>query len=308
MVLGLMMIAGITPFRFGFFDLEDRGGSSFAFALASVPVAWFVAYDIFRLLPREALPFLRGVLFFGFAVGALASLRAQRGRYLVVLRSALLPWALMILTVAPTSSYDMFLSLVAYMTVTLGLETSYRLLEGRVGSKLMGIPSVGRSIDGLGGFWLVFTLALSGMPLSANFNAIKVSGQAAVDWGVGFVVAEYLLLAVLGYSAYRLYTQTFGGPSQPLPPGLGLSRRERVGLVAIVAISVGSALSGITYSRKDADAHHKSPPTNAAAGMVKTHAQTMRSATPQRTDENLFTEPTPMMEPAIVWVDETGRP
>ena len=39
---------------------------------------------------------------------------------------------------------------------------------------------------------------------------------------------------------------------------------------------------------------------------MKIHAQTTRPATPQRTAENRFTEPTPTIEPVIVCVVLTG--
>src|SRR6187200_1472698 len=46
----------------------------------------------------------------------------------------------------------------------------------------------------------------------------------------------------------------------------------------------------------------------AAAGMVSTHAQTMRPATPHFTAENLLAEPTPTIEPVMVCVVDTGMP
>ena len=46
----------------------------------------------------------------------------------------------------------------------------------------------------------------------------------------------------------------------------------------------------------------------AEAGMVRTQAQTMRAATPQRTAEARLIEPTPTMAPVMVWVVETGMP
>ena len=45
-----------------------------------------------------------------------------------------------------------------------------------------------------------------------------------------------------------------------------------------------------------------------AAGMVSTQAQTMRPATPHLTAEKRFAEPTPTIEPVMVWVVETGMP
>ena len=46
----------------------------------------------------------------------------------------------------------------------------------------------------------------------------------------------------------------------------------------------------------------------ADAGIVKSQAQMIRSATPQRTADNLVTAPTPIIEPVMVWVVETGIP
>jgi len=49
-------------------------------------------------------------------------------------------------------------------------------------------------------------------------------------------------------------------------------------------------------------------PISAAMGIVKTNAQTMRPATPQRTAESLRMAPTPTMAPVMVCVVETGMP
>src|SRR5512132_648612 len=46
----------------------------------------------------------------------------------------------------------------------------------------------------------------------------------------------------------------------------------------------------------------------AAAGMVRTQAQTIRPATPQRTADSRRVEPTPTIAPVMVWVVETGTP
>ena len=45
---------------------------------------------------------------------------------------------------------------------------------------------------------------------------------------------------------------------------------------------------------------------SAEAGIVKIQAQTIRPATPQRTAENRWSEPTPMMAPVMVCVVLTG--
>src|SRR5436309_13492332 len=46
----------------------------------------------------------------------------------------------------------------------------------------------------------------------------------------------------------------------------------------------------------------------AAAGIVATHAHTIRPATPHRTAENRCADPTPVMAPVIVCVVLTGMP
>ena len=46
----------------------------------------------------------------------------------------------------------------------------------------------------------------------------------------------------------------------------------------------------------------------AVQGIVSTHAQTIRPATPQRTAESLRVAPTPMIAPVMVWVVDTGIP
>src|SRR5688500_20319155 len=45
-----------------------------------------------------------------------------------------------------------------------------------------------------------------------------------------------------------------------------------------------------------------------APGMVSTHAHTTRPATPQRTADRRWVEPTPTMAPVMVWVVDTGMP
>ena len=49
-------------------------------------------------------------------------------------------------------------------------------------------------------------------------------------------------------------------------------------------------------------------PTNAAAGIVSTQAQTIWPATPQRTADSRRVAPTPMMAPVIVCVVLTRTP
>src|SRR5205085_4572153 len=48
--------------------------------------------------------------------------------------------------------------------------------------------------------------------------------------------------------------------------------------------------------------------TAAEAGMVRTQAQRMRPATPQRTARVPLVAPTPTIAPVMVWVVETGMP
>src|ERR1035437_718416 len=48
--------------------------------------------------------------------------------------------------------------------------------------------------------------------------------------------------------------------------------------------------------------------TMADAGMVRTQAQTIRRATPQRTAERRLVVPTPIIAPVMVWVVLTGIP
>src|SRR5262245_5854964 len=50
------------------------------------------------------------------------------------------------------------------------------------------------------------------------------------------------------------------------------------------------------------------PAMKAEPGIVKIQAQTILPATPQRTAENLRAEPTPTIEPVMVWVVDTGTP
>jgi len=46
----------------------------------------------------------------------------------------------------------------------------------------------------------------------------------------------------------------------------------------------------------------------ALMGIVRSHAQTMFLVTPHRTAEALFADPTPMIDPVMVWVVLTGIP
>ena len=48
--------------------------------------------------------------------------------------------------------------------------------------------------------------------------------------------------------------------------------------------------------------------TSADMGMVSSHAHTMRRAIPQRMVDSLVVAPTPMMEPVMVCVVDTGMP
>ena len=46
----------------------------------------------------------------------------------------------------------------------------------------------------------------------------------------------------------------------------------------------------------------------ALTGMVNIHAQSKFMVTPHRTAESRLVAPTPMIEPVMVWVVETGMP
>src|SRR5437016_9172290 len=54
--------------------------------------------------------------------------------------------------------------------------------------------------------------------------------------------------------------------------------------------------------------YQTTPATPAAAGIVSTHAQTIRPATPQRTADSLVVAPTPTIAPVITCVVEAGMP
>ena len=47
---------------------------------------------------------------------------------------------------------------------------------------------------------------------------------------------------------------------------------------------------------------------SALAGIVMTHAHTMRLASPHRTAERRLVAPTPTIAPVMVWVVDTGMP
>ena len=48
--------------------------------------------------------------------------------------------------------------------------------------------------------------------------------------------------------------------------------------------------------------------SNALTGMVNIHAQSKLMVTPQRTALKRLVAPTPIIEPVMVWVVETGIP
>lgn len=54
--------------------------------------------------------------------------------------------------------------------------------------------------------------------------------------------------------------------------------------------------------------HHVTAAMKAEAGIVRIQAQTIRSATPQRTADNFVEDPTPMIDPEMVCVVEIGMP
>ena len=59
---------------------------------------------------------------------------------------------------------------------------------------------------------------------------------------------------------------------------------------------------------KDDTTKYVAAEIKAEMGMVKTQAQIILPATPQRTADNLLLAPTPTMAPVIVWVVLTGMP
>jgi hypothetical protein len=74
------------------------------------------------------------------------------------------------------------------------------------------------------------------------------------------------------------------------------------------ARTVSVCKTGFFYRNKGDRIQYVRAETAAESGIVSNHAITIFPATPQRTADNLFVAPTPMMAPVIVWVVLTLMP
>jgi hypothetical protein len=104
--------------------------------------------------------------------------------------------------------------------------------------------------------------------------------------------------------------------SWPFGGDVGVQVGVLVGAAVLEAVAVGDEEPDRALAGRPAGCRRsrRSCPTyataamKAEAGIVKTQAQTMLPATPQRTAEAFCAEPTPTMAPVMVWVVETGTP
>src|ERR1700730_7569900 len=70
----------------------------------------------------------------------------------------------------------------------------------------------------------------------------------------------------------------------------------------------GSQLTLLTITEINRIMKNDSAANVAAAGMVRTHAQTILPATRHLTADSRVVDPTPAIAPVIVWVVDTGIP
>lgn len=239
LLVGLFMAGGIPPFQAGVLDLYEQGDSSQVFPYTVVPLHWFLALQVIELLPEGALSGMRFVLLGAVVVGSVAAISCKGIDFLRLSRVVLLSWAILFLTVSEHSTSECLLSFVAYLTATAGLHAVSRIVEARVGSEILAFAGMGRRLPQLAGFGLFFALAVAGLPFTANSFGSEAVGARAAQFGVGFVFAGYIPIALLGVAAYRHYTLTFLGPgTDAVPSGLDLKVRERLGLATIAAVSV----------------------------------------------------------------------
>ena len=99
------------------------------------------------------------------------------------------------------------------------------------------------------------------------------------------------------------------------PSAAALLESERLDLVTIptlpephAALVKECAAARVPVINIEKVAAYEIAAMNAAAGIVSTHAQTIRPATPHRTDRARCVAPTPTIDPVIVWVVLTGMP
>jgi hypothetical protein len=84
--------------------------------------------------------------------------------------------------------------------------------------------------------------------------------------------------------------------------------KNRLSSFNLFAVSREKSNPVLTFFQKRMLIAYVSADIAAAQGIVRIQAQTILPATPQRTAVNLRKDPTPIIEPVIVWVVLTGTP
>lgn len=93
-----------------------------------------------------------------------------------------------------------------------------------------------------------------------------------------------------------------------VPGRLPIRAKNKDGSVRLVGLSGGVQINEPVSQVNSPASAKAAAPITAAAGIVRTHATTIRLATFQRTAAALRDAPTPMIAPTMVCVVETGTP
>jgi NADH-quinone oxidoreductase subunit M len=251
LVAAVLLRTGAFPAQVWFTDLFDKGtfGSALLFATPLVGVYAAVRL-VLPVAPVWALDVL-GVVALGTAVYAAGVGVVQTdGRrffaYLFVSHAALVLVGLALHTpFAVTGALVMWLSSALALT---GLGLTLRAVEARVGSlSLAEYRGLYDQSPGLAVCFLLTGLAAVGFPGTAGFIAAELLVDEAVGAHLTVGLLVVLTAAINGIGIVRAYLLLFTGRRHATGVSLGITPRERVAVLTLVALILGGGLFPQTY-------------------------------------------------------------
>lgn len=244
--VAVLVRCGVVPFHVWVLDLFDA--DSFGTTLAYVtPITG--AYAAVRLLLPVAPEWvLDGVGFLAvltavYAAGMAAVQQDARRffAYLFLSHAALVLVGLQLHTVVSlTGALDLWVSVALALT---GLGLTLRALETRLGRlALTGFQGLYDETPALAVYFLLAGLASVGFPGTLGFVATELLVDGAVSANLFAGLAVVLTAALNGIAVVRAYLVLFTGGRYRTAVSLTITRRERLALLALLALILGGGL------------------------------------------------------------------
>lgn len=250
-LLAVLIRTGMVPAHIWVSDLFEKGSYGMALLLtAPLPGIYAAVRLALPIAPEWTLETLGMIALFTalYAAGmGLVQTSARRFvAYLLVSHAALVMVGLGLHTpLALTGALVMWLTAALSLT---GLGLTLRAVEGRVGVlNLNSYHGLYEQMPALAVGFLITGLAAVGFPGTSGFVAIELLVDEAVGTHIIYGLLVVLTTAINGIGVLRAYLLIFTGKRHHTGVMLGITIREQVAMLALIALIIGGGLLPQTY-------------------------------------------------------------